>query len=395
MSRTFRSLNLFAFSCLFLTVQSHTGKVSPPKNVTLRWKSDFDPELSWAPPEHSVENCTYEVNLQTNHKNKFENYTNLKAPHWTNHYVMDGGFLNFSVRTVCNGHRSEAEVLSVRYPELVKNLECYFTSSTKAHCSWEAAAHTQDVRFYYWSTKDLSTNKSVSGHLKECLFYNNTKDLGTVCDLQPEDEYRLKIVVKGTVDNQLARNTFQKDLYHDVRPPPLQWNVTKSGDKFYITWNAPDIPSFLDIWEFWINYTECGTAKQEKVQGTSFELNVVHHCAYRITVVPVCKPGYCKQKKMPWSEEKYFGADTDPNALVYTAIIVPLMFAGLAALAFVCCRKNKEKVFPKVPQPRDLLSEISDNNNKITVRNLYIPAKEEENCKISLVTDPQISKPNL
>lgn len=87
-------------------------------------------------------------------------------------------------------------------------------------------------------------------------------------------------------------------------------------------------------------------------------------------------------------------ADTDPNASIYAAIIIPLMFAGLAALTFVCCRKyvksaplylaptvvpsfasdiylslyrNKENIFPKVPQPRDLLSDVSDNNNKVTV----------------------------
>lgn len=39
----------------------------------------------------------------------------------------------------------------------------------------------------------------------------------------------------------------------------------------------------------------------------------------------------------------YADADTDPNALVYAAaIIIPLMFAGLAALTFMCCRKYVE-----------------------------------------------------
>lgn len=90
-------------------------------------------------------------------------------------------------------------------------------------------------------------------------------------------------------------------------------------------------------------------------------------------------------------------ADTDPYAFVYAAIIIPLMCAGLAALTFVCYRKyvtsfcidfschlvciwyltlalyrNKDNILPKIPKPRDLLSDISDNNNKVTVFFLFL-----------------------
>lgn len=98
-------------------------------------------------------------------------------------------------------------------------------------------------------------------------------------------------------------------------------------------------------------------------------------------------------------------ADAEPNAVVFAAIIIPLVFASLAILTFVCCRKyvhsspsfflkiiclfpigcgvlfilfysnfvelslfrNKDHIFPKVPQPRDFLSDIYDNNNKVTL----------------------------
>ncbi|KAK2900189.1 cytokine receptor common subunit beta-like [Channa argus] len=391
MRRMCQSLDLFVVSCLFVTVQSHTGKTLPPQNVSLRWISDLKVEGSWAPPEHSVENCKYEVNFETNEEHSFRNISNLTEFSKPLDCVMEGGFLHFSVRSVCNGSRSEAAVVNITYPELVKNLKCILTSSTQAECSWEAASHT-NVTFYYRYLGSSDTDE-----LQWCPSYRNTDHMTTVCDLQLEVDKlkRIYIVFKGTVDNVLVRNTFDRDLFHNVRLPPLEWNVTKTGDKFNITWNPPDITLKL---EYIINYTECGQQKEiiiTQTSATSTQLAVVPHCSYRMTMKANCS-SKCNRVtfQMPWSEEKYFDADTDTNALVSAAIIIPLMFAGLAALAFVCCRKNKEKVFPKVPQPRDLLSEISDNNNKISVRNLYTPAEEEENCKIALVIDPQVSKPN-
>lgn len=171
-----------------------------------------------------------------------------------------------------------------------------------------------------------------------------------------------------------------------VRPPPLNWTVVEVGDAFNISWIPPDVLG-LDLWKFRINYTECGENKSVLIpHRTSHQLPRVAHCQYHMAIKAVYK-----EHGTEWSDKKYFGAD--PNAVVYVVfILIPLMFAGLAVLAFVCCRRNKESIFPKVPEPRDLLSDISDNNNKITVRNLYVPAKEEEDCKITLVIDPQLSK---
>ncbi|GLD72527.1 uncharacterized protein AKAME5_002385200 [Lates japonicus] len=139
-----------------------------------------------------------------------------------------------------------------------------------------------------------------------------------------------------------------------------------------------------------LNYTACnGHVEKDEHSLTSMQLDVIPHCKYCMTI----KAKYRDLGSTALSDEKCFDAETDPIALVYAAIIIPLIFAGLATLTFVCCKRNKEHIFPKVPQPRDLLSDISDNNNKSTVYNLYIPAEEEENCKITLVMDPQINKP--
>lgn len=92
-------------------------------------------------------------------------------------------------------------------------------------------------------------------------------------------------------------------------------------------------------------------------------------------------------------------ADADPDVFVLAAVIVPLACAGLAVLALVCCIRsvffvcfflnltsfvssfatdihfyfcrNKDYIFPPIPKPRDLLSDISDNNNKVIVATFH------------------------
>lgn len=44
------------------------GQVLPPQNVSLRWKTDFEPQLSWEPPQHSADDCTYQVERSTTNK---------------------------------------------------------------------------------------------------------------------------------------------------------------------------------------------------------------------------------------------------------------------------------------------------------------------------------------
>lgn len=47
-------------------------------------------------------------------------------------------------------------------------------------------------------------------------------------------------------------------VFCTVRPPALKWSVTKTKDKFLISWSYPEIPA---DWAITINYTECDTLK--------------------------------------------------------------------------------------------------------------------------------------
>lgn len=50
-----------------------------------------------------------------------------------------------------------------------------------------------------------------------------------------------------------------------AKPPALNWNVSKSEDKFQINWDNPDISA---DWEITIKYKECDELKVKKTQQT-------------------------------------------------------------------------------------------------------------------------------
>ncbi|XP_059211048.1 interleukin-13 receptor subunit alpha-1 isoform X2 [Centropristis striata] len=291
---------------------------------------------------------------------------------------MEGGQMNLTLYTVCNGKESEKVVRQVSQPELIKNLQCYVYADKKANCSWLPASPALDLKFYY-----LLSSWDSSRSVDECFSYKDTDGIRTGCHLDVSFQDNIFIIFNGTLNNTPAWNTFSRRLNDDVRPPPLIWTVTKSDGKLNISWTPLNIHGLH--WKYIINYHECDELKTKTTDGpvTSAVVDVVPHCPYRICVKAKSDGG-----ETPCDKEKLFDADADPAAWVYAAIIIPLLFACLAVLIIVCCRKNKEVIFPKIPEPRNLLSDISDNNNKITVRNLYIPAEEEENCKITLVHEP-------
>ncbi|XP_044197055.1 uncharacterized protein LOC122973535 isoform X2 [Thunnus albacares] len=380
----FQCLNLFVLVSLSVAVESLTGDISKPYNLSVLWINDFEQQLSWAPPQN-LPNCTLNYAVTASPKDETERQTSMvKDNQKRYHLVMNGGFLHFSVQADCgDGRKSEWADHNITYQELVRNVNCSIRSSSKTNCSWQLASHAPDFSFFYQLRDESGGNEDTQ--LQECPSYTYTDGNRTGCDLQMKPIHAIMMVFNGTLNNKLVRNTFRiGDV--TVRPPPLNWTVVEVGDAFNISWIPPDVIK-LDDWSFIINYTECDENKSVTIKGqTSHQLPRVAHCQYHMAIKAVYE-----KYGTEWSDKKYFGAD--PDAVVYVVfILIPLMFAGLAVLAFVCCRRNKESIFPKVPEPRDLLSDISDNNNKITVRNLYVPAKEEEDCKITLVIDPQLSK---
>ncbi|XP_030286924.1 uncharacterized protein LOC115589910 [Sparus aurata] len=385
MTWTFQSLQLFVLSCLLFAFE--TSQVLPPQNVSLRWKTDFEPQLSWEPPKHSADDCTYQVERSTTNKEEDKVTFNPSSElSWSTYTVMNGRYLYLSVKAICNNTHSEQVAKPTTYPELVRNLSCYVHSSKQTRCSWLPVSDAADLGFFFRLTAEdlsLSIHNISRTPLRGCPAYVNRK---TGCDLQADTRHSIHILFNGTLNNSSVRNTFKIWLKENARPLPLNWTVIKAGDTFNISWIPPDFDK-LSVWKFTIKQTACNKSMLHDVfEGTSTELNVIRRCENCMAIKAVRK---VTGGESEWSDVKCFGSE--PNALVYAAIIIPMMFAVLAALTLMCCKKNKDIIFPRVPEPRDFLSDISDNNNKITVRNLYIPA-EEEDCKITLVIDPLNNK---
>ncbi|XP_047464769.1 uncharacterized protein LOC125022285 [Mugil cephalus] len=382
MNLMFLSLDLLVVSCLFVTVEPITGEVFTPQNVSILWVDDFHPKLSWEPPpQYPVPNqCQYNLNVSTDENGTDrQTYKKVSSP-WTEYFTMKG-FLKFSLKALCNNTEGKPVVVRVNYTDLVKNFECYSDSRKHAFCSWSSASPAKDLRFYYQCPDD---NCNLT-ELQECSRYNYTDGVRTGCHLDTETHCHIDMLLNGTLDNKPVRNTFKKLLTEKVRPPPLMWTVTKSVDKFNLNWTPPDLIN-LESWKFIINYTVCDKNKTIEIHGKrSYDLEVTPHCPHRIAL-----KAWLDNGETPWTEEKYFEADRDPNAFVYPiALAIPLVFSILAVGIFVCWRKNKDRIFPKVPAPVDFLTSISDNNNKKT---LYVPTEDVESCNISLVMESNTGK---
>ncbi|XP_037116275.1 uncharacterized protein LOC119128168 isoform X2 [Syngnathus acus] len=330
--------------------RTQTGQLLPPRNLTLRWLSDFEPQLWWG-HERLPPNCEYNVLKRTAEHNSEEQSTHQSPPSVYN-LAMEGGSLFFSVQTTCI---------------LLGTFRTHYYYSSSPTQSW-LANEVEDVASGVMS-------------LSECPHYTLTNGMRTGCCLQSKAQESILMLFNATLNGGLVKNTFQEKPVR-VTPHPLNWSVSKVPGYFNVSWTPPDVLG-LPQWKFVINYTECDKEKTQMVQGVTWLLlGRVSHCQYRMTL-RACSP----RGDSEWSEIKYFEADHDADAILYAAIvIIPLLCAGLASLACVCFRRNREVMFGNVPQPRDFLSDIH-NNKSDRLFSLNFLEKEEEECQISVVTD--------
>lgn len=375
--------SLLVLCCLSLTIESSHGEILPPRNVSLRRINDFDHNVTWVPPENSV-GYQYKVSTDANG----QKYESTQGTSLVLQGLMNGNVLNVAIRSFWNKSSSEPVVVSETNPELVTDFQCYVHSPKQTNCSWSPTGIAADLRFFYKSEDEWD---AIVIGIEECPSYTYTDGLRTGCYLPVNTQHIISVLFNTTLNNKTVRNTFLKHLIRFVRPPPLNWKVKKSGNQFNITWYPPEVIA-QDEWEYIINYTECGQRKSliTLKEKTSHELDRVPHCNYSIAI----KAKYGEKGETPWTNEQYFEADSGFSPLVFLAITIPLVVATLTVLTVMCYQKNKDTIFPKVPEPRDLLSDICDNNNKTVLCNFQAMAVEEDNCKIALVVEPKINKPD-
>ncbi|KAM3590905.1 uncharacterized protein V6R79_018666 [Siganus canaliculatus] len=282
-------------------------------------------------------------------------------------------------------------VLTVKsHSEPVKDVKCSIHSPERTHCSWRPASVASNISFYYDLVDDTGVtedNDEDDDSYQECSSYTYTGGVRTGCDLKAHHiGIAVHIYINGSSESGF--NCCKIPLWRNVMPPKLNLTLNKTKDRLYITWNDPDIGS-LHKWTFEVRYNTCKIEEPRKVSERSFPLTLGSTCPHRVEV----RGKYRDGGETPWSDVYEVEADAyeviGPKALVYASVIIPMTLAVLAVLACVCCQRNKHIIFPKVPEPRDFLSEISNNNNNKSIADNFYNPEEEENCEIILVTDPQ------
>ncbi|KAM4714442.1 interleukin-13 receptor subunit alpha-1 isoform 2-T2 [Anableps anableps] len=295
----FQCLEFFVLTCLFLAAKTTTGQILPPQNLSLHWKDEFNPELTWEPPLHSMANCVYEGEIRSN-KQKYQTASfSTSNRSFSELMYMEGGFCHYSLRTVCGNNQSEPAVLEISYPELVKMLDCYVYAAKQTHCSWSSVWNDTDLRFFY----QLRTNfvDGPPAKLQECSSYNYTDDVKSGCNLPASSQMSIGMFFNATLNNTVVWNSFSQNRLK-VKPPAPTWTVKESKDQFSINWIPPDILR-QDSWAYQITYTECN--KQNTVyveEQTSFVLQRVFNCSYCIWIEANSESG-----NSPPSDKQCFG----------------------------------------------------------------------------------------
>lgn len=369
--------------CCFLTGVV-SDKVLPPENVRLGWKDDLYPELSWTHPNHSMQNCRYHI--VSTIKDAGKNYpasfkVNGTDEYWTHQRVPKGGFLHISIQTICSGRISEAVIVGLNDTDIP--LSCVIRSSTLTQCTWDPPASAQ-LSFFYSLGKSFQ-EISKFDKLRECPHYNSKR---TGCDLKMKMKMKVAdqaiiVVLNGTLGNGTIRNIYPSKFV-PLKLPPLNWTVKDSKEQFLISWTPPEFDSY---WEYIISYTKCNNTGSIEISDSthSRELDRVAECPYRISMRGVVE-GIGETE---WTPDKHYGAVSVTNPVLFAVVLIPLVLAVLVVLSSLWCMKNKDKLFPKVPQPNsELFKDLINNNNKMNVHNFPFPKEEEEECPVILVLDP-------
>uniref|UniRef100_A0A4W5JBP9 Interleukin 13 receptor, alpha 1 n=1 Tax=Hucho hucho TaxID=62062 RepID=A0A4W5JBP9_9TELE len=372
----------------FVATQPET-ELPSPRNVTFSWTDEFCWELSWSLPENvDSQRCNYHINMsRIGQKNIIKT---KKGTRLEDCVPLMGG-VHFFIQTQCNRTRmSQTVVHTIPAPtELVKNFKCFLYSTKAMNCSWLLANQVpEDFQLYHGPRLENMTKVS------ECSEYLYNDNQRTGCHLRGDFDKRIFFQVNGTLNGSSVRNTFEVNPNVNVQPLPLELKITEEGRKLNISWISPDI-KHPHCWKYIINYTRCKTAESKLLEDkTWIMVNYDPYCQYRVRIKPIFSHS-CGMGEGDWTEEEIYGKDGNRDwNLHVAAIFISVMAVIVAIVVCFCIRKHRDKILPKVPKPTNLIRNMLNNNNEMSINeNLYIPAQEEVDCKITLVQDPLPQQP--
>ncbi|CAB1345256.1 unnamed protein product [Coregonus sp. 'balchen'] len=371
----------------FVATQPETDLPSP-RNVTFSWTNEFCWELSWSLQEN-VDSQTCKCHITISRIGQKNVIKKRKGTQLQECFPLMEG-VSFFLQTQCENRTRMSQTIVHTIPaptELVKNFKCYLYSSKAMNCSWLLANQApEDLQLYYGSN-------NVS-KVSECSEYLYNTGQRTGCHLRGDFHKLIYFQVNGTLNGSSVRNTFEVNPHVHVKPLPLEWKITEEGSNLNISWISPDIKN-PRCWDYVINYTRCKKPMSNHLEDkTWIMVNYDPYCQYRVRIKPIFSKR-CGMGEGDWTKEKLYGKEGNRDwHLHVAAIFIPFMAVIVAIVVCVCIRKHKDKILPKVPKPTNLIRDMFNNNNEMrAMANLYIPAQEEVDCKITLVQDPLPQEP--
>ncbi|XP_071020419.1 interleukin-13 receptor subunit alpha-1-like isoform X2 [Oncorhynchus clarkii lewisi] len=343
----------------FVATQPET-ELPSPRNVTFSWTNEFCWELSWSLLENvDSQRCKYHINMSRIGKKNI--IRRKKETRLEECFPLMGG-VRFFIQTQCNKTQmSQTVVHTIPAPtELVTNFKCFLYTSKAMNCSWLLANQVPEDLQLYYGLKNMSK-------VSECNEYLYNGNQRTGCHLRGDSHTRIFFQVNGTLNGSSVRNTFEVNPQdHVVQPIPLDLKITEEGSNLNISWISPDI-RHPHCWKYVINYTRCKIPESMSLEDKTW--------------IMVNYDPHCKDGNRDWH-------------LHVAAVFISVMAVIVSILVCFCIRKHKDKILPKVPKPTNLISDMFNNNNEMSINeNLYIPAQEEVDCKITLVQSPLPQQP--
>ncbi|KAK6323245.1 hypothetical protein J4Q44_G00055840 [Coregonus suidteri] len=366
-----------------------TEKALPePLNLSLTWATEFLIKLSWNAPKDLDASCKVKYIINSTRTGQKSNISS--TPCLYKEYNVDmNDAVNYTVITSpveCND-RTQSKPVSVSKPkstELVKNFGCFLYSSKAMNCSWLPVNDaSKDLQFYYRSPGD--------SHIAACSEYQYRAAQRTGCHLRGAFlQYDVYFLVNGTLNGSYVRNNFLVLPRYHVKPQAPKVKITEEGKNLILSWDPPDIGA-SHCWNYILNYNKCQESLSKEIQSKYVPVKVPYdrRCQYRVQVKAVYQK-WCGDGGSDWSEEEIYGVDEWSMTVVGT--VIPAAVFLFLILLICCFMRHREKLFPKIPQPSLIFKDMLNSNKeqKSSIGNLYVPVKEEVECKISLEKDPTL-----
>ncbi|XP_036453320.1 interleukin-13 receptor subunit alpha-1 [Colossoma macropomum] len=384
----YRGISLITcFSLMFFGVDAVSDELPQPGNLSLSWSPDYSSVCArWSEPAGLETDCkvSYEIHFYSKKcPPSAEEPRKWRVEKLTHTWKTEEDEMCVSITTNpkwnCGNKTSSKSLLQglSRPPGLVKNFTCLYYSHMKMNCTW--ISNTTDLQLFYRPHSESS--------LKPCVSYIGKGHMRTGCHLYGKEFVNDTFVflVNGTHGGFPVQSNFNREIRNFVKVPPPKLSISLVGKDLHVRASPPDFKS--SCWKYQFNFKKCNEDEKSITGNQQWEFSLEYNeaCHYTVRVQAIYQ--YCGEGGSDWSAPVHYGENRDPvGPLKMTSIVTPIIVACCLIVALVLCRRHKDYLFPKIPEPSLLVKDMLNNSKDkgLNVGKLYIPYEDVVEKKISL-----------